>query len=80
MGIKYNRTGDFCTIVIKDSSDNIIFKRRINLMNKTEYFDVMYSIADKYGFKAEIDLGKDVNSKEKAKEELKKELDWMNSK
>jgi len=63
MGIKYNRKGDFATIIIKDLSDNIIFKRRINLMNKTEYFDVMYSIANKYGFKPEIELNKDVNTK-----------------
>lgn len=80
MGINYNRAGDFATIVIKDSSDNILFKRRINLLNKTEYFDVMFSIAEKYGFKPEIDLGKDVNSKnelEKEKEEMKKELDWF---
>ena len=63
--INYDRSGDFCMIVIKDASDNIIFKRRINLMNKTEYFDVMYSIAEKYGFKPEIDINKDVNSKNK---------------
>lgn len=77
MGVRYNRDGDFATIVIKDASDNTIFKRRINLMNKTEYFDVMFSIAEKYGFKPEIDLGKDINSKEQLKEERKKEMDWL---
>ena len=73
----YDRSGDFATIVIKDASDNIIFKRKINLMNKTEYFDVMYSIAEKYGFKPEIDIGSDANSKLKKEEELKKEMDWL---
>jgi hypothetical protein len=68
MGINYDRNGDFATIVIKDASDNTIFKRRINLMNRTEYFDVMYSIAEKYGFKPEIDINKDVNSKNKEKD------------
>lgn len=74
MGVKYDRCGDFATIVIKDSSDNTLFKRRINLLNRTEYFDVMFSIAEKYGFKPEIDLGKDVNTKEKEKD---KDLDWL---
>jgi hypothetical protein len=72
MGIKYNRSGDYATIIIKDTSDNTIFKRRINLLNRTEYFDVMFSIAEKYGFKPEIDLGKDINSKEK-----KDDPDWF---
>ena len=63
MGIKYNRAGDYVTIVIKDTSENIIFKRRINLLNRTEYFDVMYSIAEKYGFKPEIDLKESINDK-----------------
>lgn len=76
MGIKYDRRGDFATIVIKDSSDNIIFKRRINLLNRTEYFDVMFSIAEKYGFKPEIDLNKDVNHKQQIKEK-DKELNWL---
>ena len=66
--IRYDRSGDFAMIVIKDSSDNAIFKRRINLLNRTEYFDVMFSIAEKYGFKPEIDLNKSVNTKEKIKE------------
>lgn len=77
MGINYNRAGDFCTIVIKDTNDNIIFKRRINLLNRQEYFDVMFSIAEKYGFKPEIDIGNDVNTKEKIKDEQKKELEWF---
>ena len=76
MGIKYDRNGDFAIIVIKDASDNTLFKSRINLMNKGEYFDVMFSIAEKYGFKPEIDLNKDINSKNK-EEELKKEMDWL---
>ena len=77
MGIKYDRNADFATIVIKDASDNTLFKRRINLLNRTEYFDVMYSIAEKYGFKPEIDLKDSINSKERKKEELKKEMDWL---
>ena len=77
MGANYNRNGDFATIVIKDSNDNTLFKRRINLLNRTEYFDVMYSIAAKYGFKPEIDLDKDVNTREKLKDDKKKEIDWL---
>ena len=77
MGINYNRAGDFATIVIKDASDNTLFKRRINLLNKTEYFDVMFSIAEKYGFKPEIDIDKDVNAKNELTKEQKEELDWF---
>ena len=69
MGINYNRKGDFVTIVIKDSDDNRIFKKRINLLNKQEYFETMLGIAEKYGFKPEIDFDKSVNEKNKIKEE-----------
>ena len=77
MGIRYNRSGDFCTIVIKDTNDNTIFKRRINLLNRTEYFDVMISIAEKYGFKPEIDINKNINTKNELSKEQKEELDWF---
>ena len=77
MALNYSRNGDFATIVIKDSSDNTIFKKRINLANKQEYFETMLSIAEKYGFKPEIDFGKDINSKNIEKEKNKEKIDWL---
>lgn len=60
----YNRSGDFAIIIIKDSNDNQIYKKRINLLNKQEYFEAMIGIAEKYGFKPEIDFKDSVNQKE----------------
>lgn len=74
--IEYNRNADFAIILIKDSSDNTIYKKRINLTNKQEYFEAMIGIAEKYGFKPEVEYGKDVNSKNKEKD-IEKKFDWF---
>jgi len=75
--IEYNRNADIVTIIIKDTSYNQIYKKTINLNNKQEYFDAMLAIAEKYGFKPEVDFDRSVNAKEKLKEERKKEIDWL---
>ena len=76
--INYTRKGDFVLILIKDGNDNTIFKKMININNHREYFDTMLSIAEKYGFKPEVDIDKSVDAKNEVQQEKDREkIDWF---
>lgn len=77
MVIEYHRNEDFVIIIVKDKTDRQIFKKKISLSNKKEYFNTMKSIAEKYGFKSEIDIDKSVNNSEEQKKD--KKINWWNS-